>query len=131
MKPEDPRNEDLRRLFTVEEADEMLPRLTPLLESLRAAHQAMDERQEAVMSSVPSNGGGPVHREYMRAAIDASLLMDDARALGVVVRDPETGVVDFLAHRGGQDVYLCWRLGEPSVAWWHPLDAGFAGRRPL
>jgi hypothetical protein len=47
------------------------------------------------------------------------------------VKDPATGLIDFRSLRGGREVYLCWRLGEGEIAWWHELDAGFQGRQPL
>ena len=49
----------------------------------------------------------------------------------MVVRDLDEGICDFRARRGGRDVYLCWRVGEERIGWWHELDAGFRGRRPL
>ena len=52
-------------------------------------------------------------------------------ALGVEIKDINTGLVDFRARRDGREVYLCWRYDEPEVAHWHDLDAGFAGRQPL
>jgi len=51
--------------------------------------------------------------------------------MGVEVKDPSTGLIDFRSLRGDEEVYLCWRLGEGRIAWWHDLDSGFQGRRPL
>ena len=51
--------------------------------------------------------------------------------LGVILKDLEVGLVDFPAHRNGREVYLCWRLGEDHIGWWHEIDSGFAGRQPL
>ena len=47
------------------------------------------------------------------------------------LKDIEQGLIDFRTEREGREVYLCWKLGEPDIRWWHELDAGFAGRRPL
>lgn len=58
-------------------------------------------------------------------------LADELDQLGVELKDPLTGLLDFRWQRGEQEVYLCWRLGEDSVAHWHTLEGGFAGRRPL
>ncbi len=52
-------------------------------------------------------------------------------ALGLTLRDIEHGLVDFPALVSGRQVWLCWQLGEPSIVWWHGLDTGFSGRRPL
>ena len=53
------------------------------------------------------------------------------QALGVELKDPATGLLDFRAMRAGRAVYLCWRYGEPRIGFWHPLDTGIAGRQPL
>jgi hypothetical protein len=58
-------------------------------------------------------------------------LLQRIESMGVVVRDAQTGLVDFAATREGAPVYLCWRLGEPTIGFWHPRDTGIAGRQPL
>jgi hypothetical protein len=119
------------RYYTVSEANDALPEIVPELETLREAHRAMEERQEAVTTSVPTNGGGTVHREFIDASDVAARAIEHIEALGVMVRDPETGLIDFYAEREGEIVFLCWRLGEDKVEWWHPTDTGFAGRERL
>lgn len=119
------------RLFTVDEANELLPTVVPLLETLRDAQATMEELQEEVTNSVPNNGGGKVHRAYVDAARASSRALEQLTTLGIIVRDPDSGLIDFPAERDGQTVYLCWRLGEDKVAWWHPPETGFAGRQPL
>lgn len=58
-------------------------------------------------------------------------LVAKVQALGVEVKDLERGLVDFRARRGEQEFYLCWRVGESGISWWHTLESGFAGRQPL
>lgn len=60
-----------------------------------------------------------------------SELLAELESLGVELKDPLSGLLDFRARRGDREVYLCWRLGEKSVDYWHTLDGGFAGRRPM
>jgi hypothetical protein len=91
----------------------------------------MEERYEAVMTSVPTNGGGATHREFLDASSRAATALKELTDLGIVVRDPSSGLIDFPAERDGEEIYLCWRLGEETIAWWHPPDTGFAGRQPL
>ncbi len=117
--------------FTVEQANAALPELVPLLESLRDAQRAMAERQDDVLSSATGNGGGKVGAEFLEASQEAGRAMAGIDALGIIVRDPEAGLVDFPAERDGDEIFLCWRLGEDAVEWWHPTDTGFAGRQPL
>jgi hypothetical protein len=129
------------RLFTLAEAEELLPRVVPILEAIRDARQAMT-RAEATLDQLlgPSRSNGhSVPRERVEAERAATMrAMADLRAraaeldeLGIELKDPDTGLIDFRSRRQGRIVYLCWRLGESRIAWWHELDAGFAGRQPL
>jgi hypothetical protein len=81
--------------------------------------------------SIPTNGGGAVHREFLDASTQAAAALQRLEELGIVVRDPSSGLVDFPGIRDGREVFLCWRLGEEAVAWFHPPETGFAGRQPL
>ena len=120
------------RSYTVEEADAMLPELRDRLERIRGARQAMLRAAELVRERVVEDGGG-AHAGGEDWDAPATLRRDIERLAteGLLLRDPETGLVDFPAEREGERVYLCWRLGEDRVGHWHPLDTGFAGRRPL
>jgi hypothetical protein len=119
------------RYFSLEEAASLLPRVGPLLESLQEAHALMDDRYELVMNSVPTNGGGATHREFLDASARAADALKQLTDLGIIVRDPSSGLIDFPAERDGVEIYLCWRLGEETIEWWHPPEAGYAGRQPL
>jgi hypothetical protein len=117
--------------FTAEEANALLPKVAPLVEELRDAHAIMEDRQDDVTESIPTNGGGAVHREFLDASTRAAAALQSLEELGLVVRDPSSGLVDFPGIRDGSEVFLCWRLGEEAVAWFHPPETGFAGRQPL
>jgi len=119
------------RHFTVDEANDLLASLAPLIESLRSAQRLMEDRQEDVLTSVVTNGGGTVHREFLAAASQAAKIGETVEQMGVIVRDPESGLADFPALRDGKEVFLCWRLGEDRIGWWHPTDTGFDSRQPL
>jgi len=121
------------RLFTREEANLLLPRLRPLLERAREVSAVLGdrERQKRLRSVTVGNGGGEAAREMMAEGDELSRLVAEIRDLGVVVRDPSTGLVDFPAEREGEPVFLCWRMDEDEVAHWHDRDSGFAGRQPL
>jgi hypothetical protein len=121
------------RLFTREEANLLLPRLRPLLERAQAVSAVLGdrERQRRLRSVTVGNGGGEAAREMMAEGDELSRIVAEIRDLGVVVRDPTTGLVDFPAEIDGQPVFLCWRVDEDEVANWHDRDSGFAGRQPL
>jgi len=80
---------------------------------------------------VSSNGSASAAIKASGPFHDAQRLTAEVEALGVIVRDPETGLVDFAAVREGKPIYLCWRLGEDRIGFWHPRDTGFMGRQPL
>lgn len=117
------------RRFTLDEAQALVPALTPLLERLRDAARTIAESQAAVRHNGHGNGGG--HRQRLDATRAAEAALREIEDLGIVVRDPVTGLVDFLSTRDGKDVFLCWRLGEERIAWWHSTTSGFADRRSL
>jgi hypothetical protein len=131
----------MERTFTPEEANRALAEVRPLVESMvrhrRELAAAQAQRAEA-LASIAGNGGGMPPSELAELALAveraSSSLAEVVRALdalGVQVKDLDTGLVDFPARRGDEDVLLCWQLGEPEVAWWHGPEDGFAGRRPL
>jgi hypothetical protein len=119
------------RLFTLEEANAMLPDLRDRLTAMREARGIVMRNAERVRGSIAGNGGGKESAEYSEAL---GLLKRETERLseeGVILRDVETGLVDFPAEREGQRMFLCWKMGEPEVAFWHPVDTGIAGRRPV
>ncbi len=130
------------RYFTPEEANEALTEVRPLTERLVAARRVssrLEARLNTVRERVLGNGGGldPARIEELQAkgteaARTVLELAGDLEQLGVEVKDPDTGLLDFPArHPDGSDVLLCWRLGEDEVAYWHTLEGGFRGRKPL
>jgi hypothetical protein len=129
------------RYFTPEQANQALAAVRPLAEQLvahRRALRAANERREALRARLAGNGDG-VHSRRA-AALDAEMsreaealerCLSRIEELGVLVKDLDRGLIDFLALRGDEEVLLCWQVGEEQVAHWHGLEEGFAGRRPL
>ncbi len=120
------------RVFTPAEADALLPELGEGLARIRDARRRLIASARVVRERVAADPGGvagdPGHFE---AAAVLARELERLTELGVVLRDPEAGLVDFPGEVDGRRVWLCWRLGEERVAHYHELDAGFAGRRPL
>lgn len=117
--------------YTAVTANELLPTVAVLVGQLQEAQLVMASLSEQVRTMAPTNGGGPAHRAFVSAARVAATAARALRDLEIEVRDPEQGLIDFPGERDGELVYLCWRLGEDRVAFWHPRDTGFAGRQPL
>lgn len=119
------------RAFTVEEANAALPAVRDALVRIREARQVVLNGGERIRRNAPTNGGGREGKEYWEAL---ATLRRDVEALneqGIILRDPESGLIDFPSKRDGKDVFLCWRLGEADVGHWHGPEGGFAGRQPL
>jgi hypothetical protein len=131
----------VERNFSPEEANELLPIVRPLVERMVEAKLALDTAQaeaDDVSTRISGNGGGlpparlaEVDAAVSRRATELARALEEIQALGVVVKDLDTGLVDFPSVRDGRDVLLCWRLGEDEVAFWHGYDDGFAGRQPI
>lgn len=131
----------MTRYFTPEEANALLPVVRPLVEEMverRRVQVAAEEREETLGVRIAGNGSGiepgepaRVSEELDEAVRELAATVDRLNELGVQVKDLDTGLVDFPALREGEEVLLCWQLGEEEIAWWHRPEDGFAGRRPL
>lgn len=119
------------RRFTVEEANAELDRLRELLPALQEARRKLLEGSERIRSVAGRNGGGRGGAERLEAAATIRRGVEELAEAGIVLRDADTGLVDFPSEREGRQVFLCWRLGEDAVAHWHEVDAGLGGRKPL
>jgi hypothetical protein len=123
-----------QRLFTVEEANALLPTLRETLDEIALHRDALRERapeMEPILRAATENGGGRAGSEYGVEAYKLYLAIARITDLGVVLKDLDLGLLDFPHEREGRVVFLCWHPPEESVEYWHDLDAGYAGRQPL
>ena len=131
------------RIFSIEEANRLLPVLETALESLSktARDATMLRRELEVLGAIAESGASEespdVQALRQKERTQAALLerfRGDLAAIGqhgCILRDLDLGLVDFYTMAHGRVVCLCWRRGEPRIEHWHPLDEGFSGRRPL
>jgi len=121
------------RHFTVEEANALLSRVGPVLKRLRDAKEELtDKESHAVLADAgPTNGGGPEGRQVGEAFVEVQRLLRTLNDAGIVIRDVDRGLIDFPSLLEGEEVYLCWELGEDEVTHWHGLESGYGGRKPL
>jgi hypothetical protein len=124
----------MARHFSVGEANALLPRIRSIVESVLAARQRILDAQPEVwptLEKAVGNGGskqaGALVEEFKKVERGVKAIQD----LGAVVKDINTGLIDFPALQGGREVFLCWRYDEPAVAHWHDLQTGFAGRQAI
>jgi hypothetical protein len=129
------------RHFTPEEANSLLARVRPVAESLVAHRRAFTvaaARRARLSQRISGNGGdfdpqepSELDEQLEREAEAVARAVDGLQRLGLLVKDLDRGLVDFPALRGGEEVLLCWQVGEDEVAFWHGVEEGFAGRKPL
>jgi hypothetical protein len=119
------------RLYTLEEANAQLPDLRERLPRLRLARDGLIAASERIKEAVASDGGGVAEAGWFTHQQTLKTELEHLAERGILLRDPEVGLIDFPAERGGRPVYLCWRLGEDQVAWYHEANAGFGSRKPL
>ncbi|HEV2706235.1 MAG TPA: DUF2203 domain-containing protein [Pyrinomonadaceae bacterium] len=124
------------KLFSVEEANALLPTVRRIAQAIQRAHSRLKASQsaarEAAEAAAQGGGGMPDGALYVEALVALAERTGELEALGVQLKDFERGLVDFPSLREGRVVLLCWQLGEGDrVEWWHETEAGFAGRQPL
>lgn len=131
-----------KRLFTVEEANQRLPLVRAIVSDIVKLYDDVRERRDRLSHVKQSSSSQKSHTLYREEVqhIEDELEKDIERLedyaneleeLGVELKDPVMGLVDFRALSGGREVYLCWRMGEEEITHWHELDAGFQGRQSL
>jgi hypothetical protein len=121
------------RHYSVDEANALLPRVKPVLRKLRDAKDLLtdEDAHEVLSDAAPTNGGGESGRQVGEAFLEVRRLLTALQEAGIVVRDIDRGLIDFPTLRDGEEVYLCWELGEDGIEYWHELESGYRGRQPL
>ena len=122
------------RDFTIEEANALLPRLEPLMAQLLEKRAKVVHLRNQIGDSIDDlriDFGGSVPSEMVQDFATIERLIGQIQSHGCVIKSIDAGLLDFLAKHKGRHVYLCWRYGEPKVAFYHELHKGFGARRQL
>lgn len=124
------------KTFSIDQANRMLPLVRRIVQDVVDEYGRWQEHVRAldVLAAGTRRDAGEVERlqrDIQESARTIDRFVGELRDLGVEMKGMDVGLVDFPGEIEGRPVYLCWRLGEPSVAHWHERDAGFAGRQPL
>ncbi|MDM7914769.1 MAG: DUF2203 domain-containing protein [Candidatus Eisenbacteria bacterium] len=129
------------RIFTVEEANAVLPEVEAATRSIRDITSRLSAAQDrhAVLSVLGAEAASsPEHAEILAVGLEMEKTVEEynavlaqLQAIGAILKDAQHGLVDFYSRRNGRLVFLCWRLGEAVVSHWHEIQGGFGGRRPI
>jgi len=126
--------------FTREEAEALLPQISIVLRNIQESRRKMQQGEEELgaLGQQAMGNGHQLHermmdlqKELARHIQTLQMLDNELKGFGCELKDAESGLIDFLSLRNGREIYLCWRLGEERINFWHYLDTGFAGRQPL
>jgi len=122
------------RIFTLAEAQSLLPRLRTLLEEIGEEWQHMRDLNPEIQKARDNSaldGFSKSGVEYVESVSHLMSLIYQIKDMGVLLKDADKGLCDFPYLKHGRVVYLCWQLGEDSIQFWHDIETGFAGREPL
>lgn len=126
-----------RRIYTIDEANGLIPQVRAVLLQLAVEQRRLDASHAEMHRQLDANGDPESAAAEARQEAEVADIREGMRTLlvhlaemGVEVRDLEMGLVDFPGEREGEPVWLCWRLADPVVAFWHRTDEGYASRRP-
>jgi hypothetical protein len=122
------------RYFSLPEANETLDVIRPLMEEVQELRRKILDKQPeawpAIQKSV-GNGGNRALSSIVQDYEQLDALVHQIQDLGVLMKDINMGLLDFPTLKDGREVYLCWQYGEGEIAYWHEVEAGFAGRQPI
>lgn len=122
------------KLFTIEEANALLPKLQELLGDVSEHRDALREKAphlEPILMAAPTNGGGRAGSEYGVEAYRLYRTIERIQEHGVILKDLDMGLLDFPHERDGRVVFLCWHSPEEEIGYWHEIEAGYQGRQPI
>lgn len=122
------------RFFTLSEANETLKIIRPLMDEVQAIRRKILADQPEAWPAIEKSAGNGGNKALSRLVQDfgrLDALIHQIQDTGTQVRDINIGLLDFSAMREGREVFLCWKHGEGAIAFWHDVDAGFAGRQPI
>ena len=130
------------RFFTLPEAESILPDVASTIReaiSLKQQYEKTEAESQSFSQRVAVMGGVQVDRAQFlerknrrqEVARDLQQTIEKIQEFGCVVKDLDIGLIDFPTLLNGEEVYLCWKLGEPGIQFWHGVDEGFRGRKPI
>ena len=125
-----PARRNVRR-FTLAQANSSLPLVRRIVADIVKTHALASSRRDAVEAATGTRETAIAQQALEMAIERLEDLVDELEDVGAELKDYQTGLIDFIGRHEGRDVYLCWKLGEESIGYWHELDAGFAGRKPI
>ena len=123
-----------KKLFTLDEANAFVPQLLDLVPKIQKLSASLNNNFPDIKNARDKakwNGGSDQGVDYLNAVLKYNELMRKIEEMGCEVKGIREGLIDFPSLREGREVYLCWRMPEKEILFWHDLNAGFTGRKPI
>lgn len=124
----------MQKIFTIPEANENLKIIRPIMDEVQVIREKILANQPDAWPAIEKSAGNGGNKTMSRLVEDferLDALVHQILDTGVQIKDINIGLLDFSALRDGREVYLCWKYGEDDIAFWHEIDAGYAGRQPI
>ena len=124
----------MSQYFTLQEANETLNTIRPLMDEVQRIREKILQKQPEAWTAIEKSVGNGGNRTLSRMVQDfekLDALVHQIQETGALIKDINIGLMNFPALRDGREVYLCWQYGEGDIAFWHEVEAGYAGRRPI
>lgn len=131
---DDERQQESTKIFTLAEANRLIPQLEKLCGALQEGkHILVQTRDEIKKASANAHlgGGSVLGPQYIGGLMQINESLQAIQELGVIIKDVDMGLCDFPYLLDDRLVYLCWKMGEDRLQWWHEIDRGYTGRQPL
>lgn len=122
------------RYFTLQEANETLNLIRPLMDEIQQIRQKILQKQPEAWPAIEKSAGNGGNRALSSMVQDfekLDLLIHQIQDLDILLKDINLGLLDFPALKDDREVYLCWQYGEGEIAFWHEVEAGYGGRQPI
>jgi hypothetical protein len=123
-----------KKVFSLKEANQTLPLVSRIIQDIVRVNDELAEAHDLARRLVEEGAATRAAEAKDRLedlSYEGAAFVEELEAVGCICKDPAVGLVDFPARLGGRIVFLCWRMGEPEIKFWHEIDTGFAGRKPV
>lgn len=131
-----PKQELARKYFTIDEAEELLPRLERTLRRTINLNKALDLLSSIEIEVYDDDYDNlrritKLNKQFHKLSHEFYASIEKVEDVGCIIKDIDTGIVDFFSKFEGREIFLCWKLGERKIKFWHESDSGYEGRRPI
>ena len=130
------KQELIKRYFTIDEAEEMLPKVERILRRTIRLNKALDLLSSIEMEVYDDDYDNlrrvtKLNKQFHKLSYEFYANIEKVEGIGCIIKDLEIGIIDFYSEFEGREIFLCWRLGEKRIRFWHEADSGYEGRRPI